>query len=328
MKPFLRLRYHKKQMKHLKVATVIVLTFFSISMPLYGKEKRYIIGWQDKAAGLFHCFFDTLNKLGWCEKQGLTPIVYWDSDSLYFEKEGYNESTNVWEYYFEPVSNATNRLGEKINKNGEPKQIPDAMPIIGWMQDYTREKWYRQKVNRIISKYVKIKPCITKKIETFYTSYMLGKKTIGIHIRGTDKYRETGVIKPATIFEQANILAKQFPACQFLLATDELSILEEGKNVLQGNVIFYEAFRSQDGRPIHFNTHEYSKAKLGEEVLIETVLLSKTDIFLHSMSNVSSAVLYFNPALNNILFKHNLEIESNRKPIETLDIDKFWWVTI
>jgi hypothetical protein len=37
--------------------------------------------------------------------------------------------------------------------------------------------------------------------------------------------------------------------------------------------------------------------------LIEVLLLSKCDLFLHTCSNVSSAVLLFNPELKHLLFE-------------------------
>lgn len=310
-------------------ALFFILLASSVSLSLNSKDtKRYVIGWQDKTAGFFHCFFDVLNKLGWCDKNRITPVVYWDNDSVYYNKDGYNGCTNVWEYYFYPVSKDTYQIGDVINKNSDQTIVPEGISHIGWVPEHTREKWYRRVVSRIIEKYIHIKPAVKNKIESFYKQNMLGKKTIGIHIRGTDKYREAIAVSPSTIFEQANILAAQFPACQFLIATDELSILEEAKSKLSGKVIYYEAFRSQDGRPIHFNTHQYNKAKLGEEVLIETILLARTDIFLHTLSNVSSAVLYFNAELDNVVFRHEAGKESEKKGYDPLDADMFWWATV
>ena len=176
-------------------------------------------------------------------------------------------------------------------------------------------KKYRRKINAIIQKYIRIKPTITEKVDTFYEEHMAGKVTIGIHIRGTDKFLETKVINFEHVCERANWIAEKYPECQFLVATDEQRLLDEAKKLLNGKVIHYEAYRSLDGLPIHNGTilkngkgikkgrvnkpsHSYNKAKMGEEVIIETLLLSRCNEFVHMRSNVSTAVLFFNPELD------------------------------
>ena len=88
---------------------------------------------------------------------------------------------------------------------------------------------------------------------------------------------------------------------QFFVATDEQKLLEEAQELLSGPVIYCDSYRSLNGEPLHRpkKKQDYSKAKLGEEVLIETLLLSKCNGFVHTRSNVSTAVLFFNPELEN-----------------------------
>ena len=147
-----------------------------------------------------------------------------------------------------------------------------------------------------------MKPHILQKIESFYQKNIAGKTTIGIHIRGTDKRIETAPIKIETIIASANMLAKFLPGCQFLVATDEQVILDQSKKMLQGPVIYYPATRSINGKSLHHHADEQDKPKLGEEVLIEAQLLARCSLFLHTCSNVSTTVLFFNPDIENILF--------------------------
>ena len=149
-----------------------------------------------------------------------------------------------------------------------------------------------------------------RKVESFYQVHMAGKRNIGIHLRGTDKATEIGAVSVDTILTRANEVAKTMPDCQFLIATDETALLEKAKRVLHGKVIAYDATRSENGNPLHgpgkdkvkISKPIVSKAQLGEEVLVEVQLLSLCNLFLHTCSNVSSAVLFFNPELENILF--------------------------
>ena len=56
---------------------------------------------------------------------------------------------------------------------------------------------------------------------------------------------------PDEIFDDANKFARQFPDCQFFVATDEERLLKRARRKLHGKVVFYDAIRSKNGRAIH-----------------------------------------------------------------------------
>ena len=159
----------------------------------------------------------------------------------------------------------------------------------------------RKSANAVIKRYIKLKPNIQNKINSFFHAHMAHTKTIGIHLRGTDKKSEVQPINIRHLFEKANKLQQFFPGCQFLIATDEEALLEEAKAHLKGNVIYYNAYRSKDGVAVHWQ-NKSGKAQLGEEVIIEAYLLARCDFFLHGCSSVSSAILFLNPDLKHLSF--------------------------
>ena len=178
------------------------------------------------------------------------------------------------------------------------------IPWEGQAYQTVLDKLYRKHINNLIKKYITIKSHILWKIINFYVSFMEGKKTVGIHIRGTDKHSEAPPIDISKFIEIAN----KYSDHQFLVASDEYAIIDKLKKELKGNVIYYDAFRSNQTGAIHkINPCE----QIGQEVLIEVLLLSYCDIFIHSISNVSTAVLFFNPELHNIYLDpyNNLELE-------------------
>lgn len=259
--------------------------------------KKHIIG-SRPIAGFFSNFCGVLNHLDWCEKNNMTPVVYWDKDSLYWQRSGYNGSFNVWEYYFEPVSAATATASEprdhRYSAYGDNGAGTFGQTLIG--NDITHY------ANSLINKYITVKTTIKHKVESFYAQHMADKKTIGIHLRGTDKKTEIPAVDPLVIMERANKEAEQLGDCQFLIATDEYRLLELAQEKLNRPVIFYSCQRASADLPLHLVHSIQERAVLGEDVLIEALLLTKCDLFLHSYSNVSAAVLYFNPEIRNILF--------------------------
>ena len=170
--------YAKKNIKN------IVLTGLLLSIQQGFAEKHIIGSWP---SGFFPAFFGVLNQLYWCEHAGKTPVVYWGKESFYWQKSGYNGSFNAWEYYFEPVSDESASEGEPRDKNFSIDR-----PIFSYSIDLET----RLLANRFINSYVEVVPSIKDKIELFFRKKMAGEKTIGIHLRGTDKHLEVKIVDP------------------------------------------------------------------------------------------------------------------------------------
>jgi hypothetical protein len=284
----------------LKIVSCIVLWQIQGGQePVVGKNhsssraEKHVIGCSS-SAGFFSSFFAVLNHIRWCEKNNKVPVVYWDSHSNYFQPRGYKGKINVWEYYFHPVSDACYEKEDTVWRN---YFAPDGSGIecraFNGLDMLEHKGW----ASEVIQKYIKINEQSKKKIDSFYQKYMQGKKTIGIHLRGTDKVKETLPVPATVILEAAN----KYQGYQFLVTTDEMKLLHLAKNVLKGKVIYYPCFRSRDGKPLHFGKHE-NKAILGEDVLIEVQLLARCDKILHTGSNVAVAALFFNPTIKHTLF--------------------------
>ena len=160
------------------------------------------------------------------------------------------------------------------------------------------DKKFRKWVyDNLIAPFIKIKLPIKNKISDFYAKNIKNKKTIGIHLRGNHLGKEVLPIDLSFIFAEANKYAGK--NIQFFITTDQEPLLEKAKKELKGKVIYYPCERFEK------TTSPYPGVKhspqLGENVLIETVLLSYCDHLIHTLSNVSTAVLYFNPALQHTL---------------------------
>ena len=161
------------------------------------------------------------------------------------------------------------------------------------------EKWRASAKERVIDRFVKIKENIQTKIDDFYYENMSAKTTIGIHLRGPHKHGEIPYVPIPIILAEANKYAG--PDVQFFVATDQIALLELAKKELNGPVIYYECERFWEstapdpGMKLH--------PKLGEDVLIEAMLLSRCDFFVHTILHLSTTVLYFNPSLKHeVLF--------------------------
>lgn len=253
--------------------------------------KKYVIGVH--RAGFFSSFLGVLNHLTLCQQINEVPIVYWDSSSHYYLADGFNGSHNVWEYYFEPVSNLIYDPSKDTVHGSYGGQYAEF-----YYNDFSPST--RNKAYGLISKYIRIKPQVQHKIDDFYQQNMAGKHTIGIHLRGTDKVVEERPVSPEDIIEAA--LAQAVETTQFFVASDEQQLLDKAVYLLQGyKVIFYDCYRSDNGKPLHARKEKQSLAQVGEDVLVEVSLFARCDVLVHTLSNVSTGALYFNPSLKSVL---------------------------
>lgn len=257
------------------------------------ENKKYVIGCH--VCGFFANFVAVINKLDMCEKNNLTPVIYWDSKSCYYQKDGFNGSYNVWEYFFEPSSHLHYVDGDSIDR-----QTSLAKPFLINPGNCMPNQAERLRAYELITKYMPLKPFVKETITEFRQKHMSNDFIIGLHLRGTDKIQEVRPVNPQKIFDAANSFAISCKRpVKFFVASDEQRLIDLAQTALNGKVINYPSERSIDGNPIHL-TKRHEPAIAALDVLVETILLSSCDIVFHTISNVAKGILMFNPYLKNI----------------------------
>jgi hypothetical protein len=152
------------------------------------------------------------------------------------------------------------------------------------------------------NKYIRLNSIVQKKVDQFYNDHLLGKKTIAIHIRGTDKCIEEKPVSPKIAVNEALKHADEHT--QFFIASDEQRLFDEMIDLLkERKVVYYDCYRSDNGKPLHVRRKKPSQGQLGEDVIVEMWLMSKCDMLIHTLSNVSSIPLYINPHLEHITLR-------------------------
>lgn len=242
----------------------------------------------------------------WCEKTNRVPVIYWGPKSLYRINSHGGDLDNGWEYFFYPTSNFSYNPNDQIYDKWyapDGSRLPFCEETFHPTQDVLKsyDESFRRPIHDVFNKFIKIKPHIVEKINTFYQQHMQGKQTVGLHIRRTDKHKDAQKI-PLSIFID---IAKKFQDYQYFVASDSEQVINDLKNHFGNKIIAYDAYRSKDNTPIHYSNPISNKIKAGEDVLIEAILLSKCNIFIHGCSNVATAVLFFNPTLKHVFLTQN-----------------------
>lgn len=308
-----------------------------------------------RKVGFFALFFQMLGHIYRAEQEGLIPVVFLGSNCLYWSDSGFNESCdNAWEYYFDPVSalsieNVFNEPLERLKHasiyeyskaditHNPPEQyvgdlkgtimVPENVVVTNrWpafdpgQQEIHEDR--RVIFNDLIKRHIRIHSSIQDKIDNFCRNYFSEAIVIGVHMRGTERSQEvTGWYwKPhldeRTYMREVDKAIKKFPQAKIFLATDTKTTVERFRARYQDRLLTYDAQRADEGNSPHL---QFGGAELGEQVLIEAVILSKTSFLIHGISNVAFAALCFNPDLShlNVYSKHGkfgaIKIRLNQK---------------
>lgn len=119
-------------------------------------------------------------------------------------------------------------------------------------------------------------------------------KVLGIHKRGTDISIHHDKLDIDTYFSEIDLIKSEYDV--ILLCTDELLVVDMFKNRYD-NIITFESKTLSENKNIPSFKYRKDGYLMGFEVIVESILLSKSDFLLKTSSNVSNFSLLYNPFL-------------------------------
>ncbi len=235
-------------------------------------------------AGFFNIFNTILGTLDFYDRDptcnGL--IIDFENKGLYYDP---NYGSNWFEYYFEPISCDITSTAKKFPLYRKITFSVSSQFIM------SRKRGYE-----LIQKYIRIKPTIQMKLNAFTETYFKDNHVIGIHYRGTDKkvdgplipYEEVCDVLALEVHVNSNVL--------FFVATDDENFLMFIQEKFPGHIISTSAFRSNSSKPIHYPRSK-NAYQLGQDALLDCLLLAQCSKLYRTTSNLSSCSLKFNPSM-------------------------------
>jgi hypothetical protein len=285
--------------------------------------------------GFFSTFVQVLTNIFICERADLIPIVLLRNNWLFWEDDGWHGASNPWEYYFKPVSeysieDVTDipsaqleccRLLELSNMETEvldaERCAPDKDGSLVLPDNVKFTDLYRYDIDGyprkisdalqvhlrdIVKRRIVIRDYIIEKVERFVTEHF-GSKTIGLHMRGEehgDEYASFLRMKMLPLhfyFREVDKYLAAHPDAKIFVATDTKSYLRRAKERYGNRVVHYDSTLSDNGQAPH---KQFGGAKVGEDVLIDCLLLSMCDFMVHGLSHVTAVAHLFNPDLKHV----------------------------
>lgn len=252
------------------------------------KNKIFYIIRRTPGAGLFSNFIFVLNHLKIAESCGFFPIVDMENfPTIYNEKNSIKGSKNSWYYYFK--SKKKYNLN-KIYKSG--KFILTKNKFFKSFSNVVDDKKFRV----IFKKYFSIKNEYFKFVKTFVKKNFLNNKILAIHLRGTSYKTSANHPFPLTANQALNLiddLIKKHNYTKLFLCTEDLFYFNLIKKKFGKKVIFLkDSYKSNYDNAFKIYPRKLHRFKLGRDILLEAILISKCDGFVYTTTNVSEFVKF------------------------------------
>ena len=279
-------------MKKIKNYWYCIIWLFICLFPpnsLWGQAPFFVI--RPLKAGLFAEFNLVLGALNNYEKllkyqlpcAGLR--IDFGREGLYYDPR---IGDNFWQYYFEPIEFGNQHQGTLQEINDLEKTI---------LAVHMRYELAAERSYELIQKYIRVKPRIQQKVNTFCKDNFMDRYILGIHYRGTDKSLEAPrvsyeAVHRAIIEHITHVKPENF---KIFVASDEAAFIEFIEDKFPNIILKYDLERSQSQAPLH-QGHQ-NPFEIGEGALIDCLLLSRSNFLIRTSSNLSYAASQFNPQI-------------------------------
>lgn len=270
---------------------------------LNSRKKFYVIR-RYPSAGFFSNITYVLNHLKLCDKLKYTPVIdMLNYPTIYNEFKILKLSRNSWEYFFEKLNKYSLHDVYK-SKNVYLSKLKFEKNMSLDMTDRSIKKYFKK---------IKVKKDIILKSEKFYKKNFKKRnyKLLGIHLRGSTYKTARGHAFPPTpelMINYIEKLIKKHNYKKLFLVTEEKKYLYKFIRHFGNRCIFYNSYRMNNIDSFKVYPRKNHRYRLGEEILIEAMLLSKCDGLTFIKSNVISAAINFSKKkirLHEIFLGHN-----------------------
>lgn len=242
---------------------------------------------------------------------------------------------NTWLNFFHPVRgldvddsnyNDDQFLRNAIIFDGYNEQAEPLLTYIHAYKLYKKQDFqeWRKLYNSYYKKYIVMRDHIIAQVDTFQANNFDADYIIGCHVRHPSHGIEQPGKQMPTVELFIQTVIKRVAGIsnyKVFLATDQDSVVDQFRLIFGDRLIyrsevnrvdvdtdakFYalsEAERAKEGFQIqHLTAADEAKwsARMGDEVIVDALLLSRCDTFVHVTSNIATAVSFMNPEIEMI----------------------------
>ncbi len=252
-------------------------------------------------SGMFATIRRLLEWLNFADILGMIPVILIGKSGTYYDKDMDHITQNIFEYYFLPVSEISidevNDCYNVISHRSSNSNFYLKHGYDSGSYEITDDEIRR--LGYIYKKYIHLNETAGQFINSEILNLLNNKKTLGIHIRGTD-YKlglknHPNIISIDEYIDITRKICEENNYEQIFLATDDLEVLKEFQNNFYNKLVYYnDAFRTSGiiGPHSTYNDRSLHHYKLGLEVIRDVYTLASCDSLICGLSQVSFAARY------------------------------------
>jgi hypothetical protein len=248
----------------------------------------------------FNCVMSNLER--YLGKDGFAAAeVVWPvrADLPHFSY-GRAEDGNVWLHFFEPLD-----FPEFPPTRVEMSEYPKTgVCLISSLEAYATYKlnWrWRRIYHRLFTRFIKLRPFLIQRVDGIVRDDMAGRFCVGVHYRNPQHAGECPrpIPEPEAFIARVRRLLPAGRPVAVVLASDVEPAVEAFRAAFGDTLVVQpEVTRalSLAQEQLHHGA-AHPSLNLGEQVLMDCLLLARCDVLLHVVSNVATAAGFINPRL-------------------------------
>ena len=268
--------------------------YFNYRIKKANGQTIYYIAVGGEVSGFFAILRTALDYCCYADEHGFFPYIVYNN-SLYFEKSFFMGTNNTFEYYYEQPAKFPLRASKRLNFIKAKGKDLDEIELKYNLKpfSYIVEEGYIEKMADIYKKYIHLNAMTERKIQQCIAKILRGKRTLGVHIRGTDFYKEfNNHPVPVTVDEYIQAINNEIEKkCyeQVFVATDDMRCLKELKRKIGVPLVYYKnTMRASGNKSVACERSERKNNNylLGFEVLRDVYTIAAADGFIGCLSQV------------------------------------------
>lgn len=268
-----------------------------------------------RGRGVDEAFTQFFEPVSSCKVEALTGNSYTFYPPKWSEKNLLDNNVAKWSGAYSRIAgiHLLNRI-ESVLVSDYFTSVRDLVP---WLK--STHPLYGQEAKHIcrylFGKYIRLKPHLTEAVDQFWSENLQGRKTLAVHIRGSDKEVEIPDLEALNQTYQARVKAyfEQHPDASLFLLTDSSRVLREYRQRYGAKLISSPCQRTDSNTGLHYQENDHPEG-LANEVIIDAYLAARCDAFIgNGFSNVSQTIMHLKDweAGQAFLCGHNMLNEPN-----------------